>query len=144
MSILLVRHGDAVQGGGDIDDNARWLSPAGRERVRRVAALVAQKGCSFTRFVSSPRVRAVQTAELFAATLGFTGAIEIVPALSFTVPAQRAHKALEQLSGTLAAFGHMPTIAELCELYVDDSVSAFAPGEAVYVEGGKVRFRLTA
>lgn len=149
MGILLVRHADAVEGGGEIDDSARWLSPAGRDRARTVAALVgrelATRGLTFAHFLASPRVRAVQTAELFAGSLGFAGPIEIVPALSFTVPAQRAQQALKRFSGsTIAVFGHMPTLGDLCMLLAERADPSFAPAEAVLVEQGQVSFRLSA
>src|SRR5688500_4515775 len=105
MGILLVRHSDAVEGGGDVDDAARWLSLAGRARALASADKLRAKHCSradarastaltFSRFVTSPRVRAVQTAELYARTLGFTGSVESLPALSFSEPAQHAVEAL--------------------------------------------------
>ena len=143
MGILLVRHGDAIEASGDLDDASRWLSAYGRERARKVASLVAEKGVSFRRFVSSPRVRAVQTAELFAATMGFTGLIEIVPELSFTTPAKHARAELEALTGNIAAFGHMPTIAELCGLLTNGQSPSFAPAEAMYVENARISFRVS-
>ena len=142
MGILLVRHGDAVEASGDIDDASRWLSTYGRERVRKVAALVAEKGVQFSRFVSSPRVRAVQTAELFASVMGFPGAVEIVPSLSFTAPAKHARGELEGIQGNVAAFGHMPTISELCGLLANGQGPSFSAGEALYIEGGRIAFRV--
>jgi phosphohistidine phosphatase SixA len=144
MGILLVRHGDAIEAGGEIDDTARWLSAHGRERVRKVAAQVADKGVVFTRFVASPRVRAVQTAELFAAVMGFQGVVEIVPALSFTVPPQHARAELEGYRGNVAAFGHMPTISEICGLLASGQAPSFAAAEAMYIENKRISFRVSA
>jgi phosphohistidine phosphatase SixA len=142
MGLLLVRHADAVEGGGEIDDAARWLSAEGRARARKVGAALAEKGLIFTKFVTSPRVRAVQTAEIFAFELDFPGPIEVIPALSFTVPAQRAREALAKLGGNVAAFGHMPTIGELCAMLSPQANTSFAASEAVFLEDGHVRFRL--
>jgi phosphohistidine phosphatase SixA len=142
MGILLVRHGDAVEASGDIDDASRWLSAYGRERARKVATLVAEKAVRFSRFVASPRVRAVQTAELFAAVIGFTGVIEILPSLSFTAPAKHARAELESYEGNVAAFGHMPTITELCGLLANGQAPSFAAAEAVYIDGGRLAFRV--
>jgi phosphohistidine phosphatase SixA len=44
MGILLVRHADAVEGGGDVDDAARWLSLAGRARALASAHKLRDKG----------------------------------------------------------------------------------------------------
>jgi phosphohistidine phosphatase SixA len=142
MGILLVRHAEAVEGGGEIDDSARWLTAKGRERARKVARELRDKGLDIERFVASPRVRAVQTAELFATELGYDGLIEIIPALSFTVPAARAREALAKLSGVTAVFGHMPTIGELCNLLAPKANPNFAPAEAVMIDKGDVKFRI--
>jgi phosphohistidine phosphatase len=145
MGILLVRHGDAVQGGGDVDDAARWLSRTGRERTLAAAHALRAKGLKFDRFVASPRVRAVQTAELFARVLGFEGTVESVPALSFTVPAERAVEALKEYKGNVAAFGHMPTIAEIVErLTGAQQATPLATSEAVFIERGRLLWRLAA
>ena len=52
-----------------VDDQARWLSRRGREQAREVADAVRERVPQLTRFLTSPRVRAVQTAELFAEVL---------------------------------------------------------------------------
>ena len=143
MGILLVRHSDAVEGGGAIDDAARWLSSAGRRRARSAAELLRSRGLKFDRFLASPRVRAVQTAEIYAHALDYRGAIESVPELSFTASAADAARALRELPGNLAAFGHMPTIAEIVQLLTgEDHAQPLATSEAVWIDGGRVRFRL--
>jgi phosphohistidine phosphatase len=141
--ILLVRHADAVEGGGDVDDAARWLSLAGRGRALASAQRLRMKGVIFERFLASPRVRAVQTAELYARVLGFAGAVESLPALSFTVPAQQAVEALRAYKGNVAAFGHMPTLAEIVQrLSGEARAKSLATSEAVWIESGRVQWRL--
>jgi len=143
MGILLVRHADAVEGGGDVDDAARWLSPAGRARALASAHKLRGHGLVLQRFVTSPRVRAVQTAELYAHVLGFTGVVESLPELSFTVPAEQAVEALQRYKGNIAAFGHMPTIAEIVQrLSGGARATPFATSEAVWIERGRVVWRL--
>jgi phosphohistidine phosphatase len=143
MGILLVRHSDAVDGGGELDDAARWLSARGRTRARASARALAAKGLSFDRFVASPRVRAVQTAELYAEALGFRGVVESLPALSFSEPAEDAIEALGALSGNIAAFGHMPTLADIVRaLGHEKQARGMATSEAVWIENGRVVFRL--
>ena len=66
MRVLLVRHGEAVDGrvaGSDVD---RWLTDQGRRTVLDVAETLAEMGLACTRILTSPLVRAVQTAELLA------------------------------------------------------------------------------
>jgi phosphohistidine phosphatase len=143
MGLLLVRHADAVEGGGELDDAARWLSLAGRKRALSSAEALREKGLRFDRFLASPRVRAVQTAELYARVLGFTGAVESLPALSFTVSAERAAEALRAYQGDVAAFGHMPTIAEIVQRLAGEARPVpLATSEAVFIERGRVVWRL--
>ena len=148
MGILLVRHSDAVEGGGDVDDSARWLSQAGRRRAlasaERLLATYCSQGLTFTRFLTSPRVRAVQTAELYAQVLGFAGSVESLPALSFSEPASRAVEALRAYQGNVAAFGHMPTIAEIVMRLAGEARPVpMATSEAVFIEGGRLTWRLS-
>jgi phosphohistidine phosphatase SixA len=144
MGVLLVRHSDAVPESAEIDDAARWLSARGRTRALASAHALLAKGLAFDRFVASPRVRAIQTAELYAHVLGFAGEVESLPALSFSVPARAGIAALISLRGNVAAFGHMPTLAEIVRsLGNEPSTRALATSEAVWIEGGRVVFRLS-
>jgi phosphohistidine phosphatase len=143
MGILLVRHSDAIEGNRSIDDSARWLSAAGRARAHAAAQLLSAKGIAFDRFVTSPRMRAVQTAEIYAQVLGFRGVVEALPELSFSEPAADAVRVLASIEGNVAAFGHMPTIVEIVQqLGGDPRARPLATSEAVWIEAGKVAFRL--
>ena len=69
MRIYLVRHGDAVPEEDAGSDRDRWLSPRGREAARdpRPAACASRR-VEPDAIVCSPLPRAVQTAELLAAS----------------------------------------------------------------------------
>jgi phosphohistidine phosphatase len=141
MGILLVRHAEAVPEDAADDDAARWLSLAGRAQAREVGARVREHGLQLRRVLTSPRVRAVQTAELFTQALGFQGLIESLPALSYTVPAQQAARRLAAFAATehVAAFGHMPTIAQIAaQLTNNGSQRGFSLCEALWIEQGQV------
>ncbi len=138
MGLLLVRHSDAAQAAGQTDDFARSLTKSGRDKARAVALSLKQRGVQFDRFVTSPRVRAVQTAEIFAHVLGFSDAVISLPSLSYTVPAELAVRELSALSGHVAAFGHMPTLGEIAQLLTRSRTVSFATAEAVWIENGKL------
>lgn len=140
MGILLVRHAEAVQEQAGIDDVERWLSSRGRAQAHEVAQTVRSKGLALSRFVASPRVRAVQTAELFAHELGFLGVVESLPALSFTVPAEHAARELKRLGAVqhVAAFGHMPTISEIAGRITNETRGGLSLCEALWIDQGKV------
>ncbi len=68
MKLYLMRHGiahDSAESGLDAD---RALTPKGRDRVRDVAAYLLREAEVPLHIVSSPLVRALQTAEIVAAT----------------------------------------------------------------------------
>jgi phosphohistidine phosphatase len=68
MRLYVMRHGpaeDAAPSGVDAD---RALTPVGRDRVRSVAKELAAAGEEPLHIVTSPLVRAVQTAEIVAIT----------------------------------------------------------------------------
>jgi phosphohistidine phosphatase SixA len=101
---------------------------------------VGAKGLALQRFVASPRVRAVQTAELFAHALAFLGVVESMPALSFTVPAEHAARELKRLGAVqhVAAFGHMPTISEIAGRITNESRGSLSLCEALWIDQGRV------
>ncbi|HYZ89183.1 MAG TPA: phosphohistidine phosphatase SixA, partial [Myxococcales bacterium] len=66
MEIFLVRHGVAVDRDGDIPDAFRSLTSKGRRRFRKTARSLARLGCKLDLILTSPLVRAVQTAEILA------------------------------------------------------------------------------
>jgi len=145
MGILLVRHAEAVPEESASDDAARWLSAAGREQAREVGELVRGQGIVLTRMLASPRVRAVQTAELFAHALGFGGVVESLAELSYTVPAQQAAQQLAALAPDehIAAFGHMPTIAQIAAQLTEGSRQrGLSLCEALWIERGRVLWSL--
>jgi len=73
MRITLIRHGEA---GEDAPrDEERSLTKAGRTEVRRVGQALGRAGVHFGAIVSSPLVRAVQTAEITAAAVGYRGRV---------------------------------------------------------------------
>jgi phosphohistidine phosphatase len=141
VRLLLVRHAEAVSERAGLDDSARWLTKPGRAQARSLAERVRDRGLMPTRIVASPRVRTVQTAELFAQVLGFRGMVEIVPALSFTAPPELAARELTALAqgDILAAFGHMPTLVEIASrLTGQQHQEDFSPAQAVMIEGSRV------
>jgi phosphohistidine phosphatase len=69
MEIFLLRHGLAVERGtpGFKDDALRPLTPKGRRQLRKIAAAMKKWICACDLILSSPLVRAKQTAEIVAA-----------------------------------------------------------------------------
>jgi phosphohistidine phosphatase len=83
MQVLLVRHAAAVDTGSARTDYERWLTADGRRTMTKVGAALTRMGLRYARIYTSPLVRAVQTAEILAATQpGFDGPLEVLSALS--------------------------------------------------------------
>ena len=70
MQLYFLRHGIAAEGEDWLgDDAARPLTDAGRERVELTAQAMARLGLKFDKILTSPLVRARQTAEIVARRL---------------------------------------------------------------------------
>jgi phosphohistidine phosphatase len=72
MELYLFRHGIAENGSPDA---ARQLTDKGKEKSAAIARMARRAGVEPSLIVSSPYVRAVETAEIAAAEFGYTGPI---------------------------------------------------------------------
>lgn len=72
MQVYILRHGIAEENGPGGDDSARPLTNEGRKRLKEVMRVAEQADVLPSRIVTSPYVRAVQTAEVAIEALGYT------------------------------------------------------------------------
>lgn len=115
MKVLLIRHSTAVGPYEAPTDEMRWLSAAGRARMRQVARMVGAE-VALTRIFASPLARALQTADLLAEGVGFSGAVEVWPALaSEHGTSAQALAALDHAhdDDVVALVTHVPKVAVL-------------------------------
>lgn len=129
MKLYVMRHGPAEDHSPTGRDADRALTPSGRDRVRSVARALEEKDEAPFTIVSSPLVRALQTAEIVAAVTkldtrvqanaaargsGATGAVEIRRELS---PGGDAHELVFQLAREgrrrVMIVGHEPDLSML-------------------------------
>ena len=114
-SIYIVRHAIAAERGeGYPDDSQRPLTPHGIEKFEKAARGLAALDVSVEHILTSPFVRARQTAEILAEILPGRPVIAEVPALA---PGGRHHDlaiALESCArySTIALVGHEPGVGE--------------------------------
>jgi phosphohistidine phosphatase len=66
VKLYVMRHGPAEDGADSGDDGDRALTVPGRQRVREVARVLVEVGEEPAEIITSPLVRAVQTAEIVA------------------------------------------------------------------------------
>jgi phosphohistidine phosphatase len=123
MNLYLLRHGLAVELGehGFTRDSERPLTSKGRAKLAHVAAAIKALEISFDEVVSSPYVRARQTAEQIAEEVGFRGKIEFTEAM---VPGGSASEVIHLLNrlapwehGVLLV-GHEPFLSDFISLLV--------------------------
>lgn len=137
MKVLLVRHSTAVGPYEAPTDDMRWLSAAGRARMRRVAALVRSE-LTITRIFASPLARALQTADLLAEGIGFDGEVVVWPALAAEHgTSAQALAALDHVGDddVVALVTHVPKVAVLAgHLLGRDRVPEFQTGTVLALE----------
>jgi phosphohistidine phosphatase len=73
MELYLLRHGIAEDGHAGLRDDHRKLTNGGRRKLREVLRVALRAGVAPTAILTSPLVRAVETAEIAAEELNFPG-----------------------------------------------------------------------
>jgi phosphohistidine phosphatase len=115
MELLLIRHAIAFERDRErwADDGARPLSPSGTRRSRKAAAGLKELCKVPDRLLTSPLVRARQTAKILTELAGWPPA-EIAPELT---PGEGAAAVLSRLgkdrSKRVAIVGHQPDLSAL-------------------------------
>jgi len=115
MDLYFLRHGDAgTREGWAGEDRDRPLNEEGKERMRREGQAMAGMKLGISLVVSSPYVRAWQTAEIVAAALGLSDSLAKDERLG---PGFDSHALREILGehaevGALLLVGHDPDFSE--------------------------------
>lgn len=138
MRVYLVRHAHAVDAGPRLPDEARWLSKRGRKVSRKMGKRLAAEHVELDAVLTSPLVRAVQTAELLADAADYTGEIEALVALSPGVPARVAAGELAARGAAVAVVGHEPGISELGAFLLGrPAFPPFRKGQVAFIDRGR-------
>lgn len=107
--VYLVQHGKATS---EAENPARPLTDEGRSEVQQVAAVVAIPNLKVSTIYHSGKLRARETAELFARALGVASVQEIEGLSPMDDPA-RAKALIEQAEHPLMLVGHLPHLSKL-------------------------------
>lgn len=116
LELYLIRHGIAAERGPKWpDDSKRPLTPEGIARLRKAAEGLIAAGVEIDQIVTSPLVRAKQTADVFAEAFKNKPAIAMSDALA---PAGTPSGVIAEIArhvrkGRVALVGHEPNIGEL-------------------------------
>jgi phosphohistidine phosphatase len=113
VRIYLVRHGDAIPEEDAGSDRDRWLSARGREAARVLGRLLREQAVAPDAILSSPLPRAVQTAELLAASLDYLGLVSSRRCLEPSAQPRVAATAIREAGGSVLVVSHEPILSAL-------------------------------
>jgi phosphohistidine phosphatase SixA len=119
--IYLVRHGDAVPEHDAGSDRDRWLSQSGRDAARALGESLRNQGVTIDDIIASPLPRAIQTAELIAAALGYRGAIVTRRCLEPAGSPSACIDAMRTLGANLLVISHEPLVSALAAMLLGRS-----------------------
>jgi phosphohistidine phosphatase len=143
MQIVLVRHADAEpESPSTMADFGRALTPLGRRQARDTGAWLASLKAPPLRFLTSPLVRTVQTAEICAGAIpGAT--VAVAEALRSGQPTSLQVALARGLDSATGLVGHEPNMSELATALLErrSLPFAFAKGGCLILDAGAAGFR---
>jgi phosphohistidine phosphatase len=151
VKLYVMRHGPAEDQSASGADEERALTPPGRERVRSVAKTLAAIEEAPLWIVSSPLVRALQTAEIVAAATKLTDRAGNVEARRELAPGGDAQGLIQELLAAerkrCMVVGHEPDLSGLVAALVGEPLlvamdKAMVVGLAVKPGSAALRFVL--
>ena len=128
MLVYLCRHAQAAPGD---PDELRPLTPEGTDDARRLGERLAAKHEPPTVVLSSPLLRARQTAEAMARATGVE--LRIEPRLSPGATAENLREAVSDCPTPVATVGHQPDCSEIA-LALTGADPGFPPAGMVEIE----------
>lgn len=134
LELYLLRHahaGSAHQWAGD--DSERPLSPKGRRQAQALGKFLAERGFGADSVVSSPKLRARQTADIVADAIGIAVAQDerLAGALDLDVLAE----IIESTGGDrIVLVGHDPDFSDLCARLCGASYLALPKGALARID----------
>lgn len=115
MKLFIVRHAAAIERTSEVPEGLRYLTPQGRAFIRKTARTMLKKGMEPCLILTSPLVRAVQTADILAEALTYIVPVIVTDELSpgFDVGALRRLLKEFQRMDELVIVGHEPDLSEV-------------------------------
>jgi len=115
MNIYLVQHGEAKP---EAEDPERPLTEKGRHSVESVASYMGSLGLEVAEIVHSGRLRAKQTAEIFAGCLVPAQGVREERGLGPMDDPAQAKRLIDQVERPLMIVGHLPHLSRLASLVI--------------------------
>jgi phosphohistidine phosphatase len=137
MLLYLIRHGDSESSAKT--DEERALTPEGRESVVQMARHIAQLGAAPAVLLSSPLIRARETAEAFCRAWSME-----MRTVDWLLPPLHPSQVLEELrklrETEIALVGHLPNLG----LILGTLIWGLPPKEVVIPKAGVAYLKLTS
>jgi len=110
MKLILVRHAAAI-----VSNENRYLTTEGRQFFRKTARTMLKNGVDPNMILTSPHIRAVQTADILAETLSYCGPLIMKDELKSDFDMRALQKHLNDYQGIeeLVLVGHEPDMSIL-------------------------------
>lgn len=131
MRLYFLRHGEAEDMSSAISDHERRLTAKGIERIQTAAKVLLHLNVKPTHIYTSPRVRALQTAEIVAKELEKKAEVNDAVNFNFNLPAVEALIAELDDADEVLFIGHEPTMSKV--------VGELTGGNVVMKKGGLAR-----
>lgn len=115
MKLVLVRHAAAVDGSSEINDETRYLTPEGRVFFRKTARTMLKNGVEPALILTSPLIRALQTADILAESLSYCGPLVVRNDLKPGFGMQELARVLDEYhsAAELVLVGHEPDLSTI-------------------------------
>jgi len=126
MMLYILRHAAAEEASPAGDDGARRLTERSKEKMRGAAAGLRELELRFDAILTSPLVRAAQTAEIVSAAYGNEPQPQVLPALASGATAADAVAALRAFSKyeNVLIVGHEPQLTAIASIVLAGSAGA--------------------
>ena len=126
MDVYFLRHANAGESLADPkEDEKRPLDQLGIDQSQRMGRVLAGLGVKLDAVISSPLVRAKQTAALVATELGYTKSVMLEKALRPDAEFEDFEQILRRHPKTdsVLVVGHNPNLSEFLSLFLSDEKS---------------------
>lgn len=138
MKLVVVRHAAAVERNPDISEETRYLTPEGRAFFRKTARTMLKNGVEPGLILTSPLLRAVQTADILAETLVYSGPFVVRNELRPGFDMKSLDKLLDDYRSVdeLVLVGHEPDLSTIIAYLIS------RPGGFNFKKGAAVKLKI--
>ena len=121
MKLIFIRHAAAIDRDAGVTDERRYLTPEGRDSFRKTARTMRNQGIAPDLILTSPLLRAVQTADILAERLKYEGPLVATDELEpgFDLPGLERLLVKHGDAGEVCFVGHEPDLSDLVVRLLD-------------------------